>query len=139
MQLLNIFKTDPPVSSDFDCPYGVPWRDVKSSLPPIPNLVLSKRPPTTFNQMKSFARAITMGKYVSKEILEERVAICGKCKYRRVDPQGFEWCGVCGCKTSAEDRKINNLAAYEEGPVQPDGRPLWGCKHPRRKRFGWKR
>ena len=131
-QILRVFKTE--VSTDFDCPYGVAW-EIKEAEKVETDVVTTSRPEGTFKQAQSFGQAIVTGKYVANEILKERVAICGKCEFLRIDPNGHEWCAVCGCKTSSEDRKINNLAAYEENL------PKWGCKYPKRHYGigGWKR
>jgi hypothetical protein len=132
-QVLRIFKTEAPV--DFVCPFGIPWGGEATQVVET-QIRITERPKPTIKQVGSFGQAVISGEYVSKEILEERTAICGKCEYLRVDPNGIEWCAVCGCKTSSEDRKINNLAAYKERL------PHWGCKHPKRRILpdkGWKR
>src|SRR5690606_8052582 len=96
--------------------------------------VSAKRPTPTVRQAATFARAIITGKYVSDEIREEREATCRRCEFQRVDENGSPWCGVCGCRTSNDARKIRNLAAYEENL------PHWGCKHPYRSAGqGWQR
>ena len=145
-QIMKIFKDITAV--DFECPHGIPWEYKKGDPhpamatkaparpPPSPGWkpTVSRRPIPTLRQAATFGKAMVSGKYVSKEILEERAAICGKCKFLRVTPEGVKWCGICGCKTSSEERKINNLAAYEENL------PHWGCKYPNRpKEGGWER
>ena len=129
-QILSIFKTE--VGEDFECPEGFAWG---ISEPPQSLLIHAEdRPEKTIKKAKSFAQAILTGEYVDKGILEERVAICGKCSFLKVDPKGNEFCGICGCKTSADERKIDNLAAYKENL------PKWGCKFPNRPHSGgWKR
>ena len=130
-RILRIFKTS-VANADFECPFGVCWNDGRSRVEKPVETV--NRPRKTAQQVKSLGQAIISGKYVAKDVLDERVAICGKCEFLRVAPNGDEWCGICGCKASAEDRKITNLAAYEENL------PMWGCKHSKRKTgFGWKR
>jgi hypothetical protein len=81
----------------------------------------------------SLAQAVITGKYVSKEVREERQAICHTCRYRSLK-DGVACCSVCGCKVSSDARTLVNLTAYEENL------PKWGCKHPNRKNGeGWKR
>jgi len=133
-QILSVFKdTDAP--EDFECPHGLSWgyTPVRKQVE-MDQSVLMKQPPISFKKVKSFVQAVFTGKYVSAEIVAERSVICSACEYLRTDPNGLQWCGVCGCKTSAENRKINNLASYEENL------PEWGCKHKDRALGkGWKR
>ena len=88
----------------------------------------------TARKILSFAKAALSGKYVSAEIVEERMKACGTCEFRRADREGRASCGICGCGLSAEAKRVTNLAAYEENL------PAWGCKHPRRAQgAGWAR
>lgn len=89
--------------------------------PPVP----PARPAVTVTKALSFARAVLTGRKVSAEVAAARTAICEKCDRVARDDKGM-WCGVCGCPVSAENKRIKNLAAYEENL------PAWGCKHPRR-------
>lgn len=130
-QILDIFKTE--VGEDFACPDGIEWGIKEPPLMEKP-IETDSRPAKTLKQAASFGQAILTGEYVSKEILDERIAVCGKCKFLKIDPKGVEFCGICGCKTSADERKIDNLAAYKENL------PNWGCKFPGRPNTGgWKR
>ena len=140
-QLLKIFKT-PNASEDFECPFGVPW-GAKSGVKggSQESLPIQSRPSPTISQAKTFAQAALTSNYVSDEILKERTEICGKCKYLKIDPNGLEFCMICGCSISIENKKVKNLASYEEGPIQPNGQPKWGCKFPDRNlnKGGWRR
>ncbi|MCX6908424.1 MAG: hypothetical protein NTY01_10320 [Verrucomicrobia bacterium] len=94
--------------------------------------VVQKRPLPTVAQVKTFAQAILIGKYVPPVMVVKRLEICRRCEKRRVTPVGVEWCGLCGCKVGDKSRQLDNLAAYEENL------PRWGCKHPQRgKGKGW--
>lgn len=57
-----------------------------------------------------------------REALE---VICNDCDKVRTDGDG-NWCSVCGCGTSAYDRRVFNLCSYRERP------PIRLCKHPER-------
>ena len=94
--------------------------------------VVQKRPLPRTAQIKTFVWAMLTGKYVSPEVVAQRIAICRQCDMCRITPRGIEWCGICGCKVGHQDRQIDNLAVYEENL------PKWGCKHPlRMKGKGW--
>lgn len=93
------------------------------------------RPGVTLGKAATFAAALLTAGRVPLEILQERMATCGACDQLRHDERG-QWCGVCGCGLSADQRAVVNLAAYEERL------PHWGCKHPQRGRVegkGWRR
>lgn len=77
----------------------------------------------TIKQVKTFAKALFTGKKVSLEVMQKRLEICDTCKYQKINDKNEKWCGKCGCKTSANTRLLQNLAAYEENL------PQWGCKH----------
>lgn len=83
------------------------------------------RPSPTVGMALSWAIYAAAGKYVSEEQRLAREAICDRCDMVRTD-EGGNWCSVCGCGVSANERKIQNLTAYEEMA----GHPL--CKHPAR-------
>ena len=115
---------------DFACPHGKPWTHAKKQESP---------PPPTVKKAKVFLKAIMTAGKVSSEIASERTAICATCEFRRTDKKG-DWCKACGCRYSADVREIKNLSAYNEGPLDENGLPEWGCKHPSRKLGkGWKR
>lgn len=101
---------------------------------------IQDRPRPTVKQVASFAREVTTGKYVEPEVLEARMKICAACEHVRVDGKG-NWCSICGCGVSNEDRKVNNLAAYEERvQITKGGKRIVqsGCKHPHREQGkGW--
>ena len=123
--------TVPGGKIDFICPYNVPWGFKKDSAQ---LSIVEKRHLPTPSQVKTFVKAVTTGERVSPEIAKERIETCRTCQFRRVTPEGLEFCGVCGCKVSANDREITNLAAYVENL------PHYGCKAPNRKNGnGWKR
>ncbi len=113
----------------------MPWNIAPASeTVPNPTAVVEERPTPTVKRGTTLAAAILTGKYVSTEIVEERMATCRTCDFKRVNNRGVEWCGVCGCKVSATHRELTNLVAYEENL------PKWGCKHPKRAEGkGWKR
>jgi hypothetical protein len=91
-----------------------------------------RRPAPTLSKAASLAVALLTARRVPLEVIQQRVAICRQCEHRRHDERG-EWCGVCGCGLSDDQRAVRNLAAYEERL------PRWGCKHPRRgEGAGWR-
>jgi len=95
-------------------------------------VIVQQRPLPRATQIKTFAQAVFIGKYVTPEIVAQRLEICRRCEKRRITPAGVEWCGMCGCKVGDKSRQLDNLAAYEENL------PRWGCKHPQRgKGKGW--
>lgn len=78
----------------------------------------------TVRQVLTVAKAMATGKRVEdKSIIEKRLQICRQCEWLRQDSDKNFWCGVCGCKMSDDDKKLLNLAAFEENL------PLWGCKY----------
>lgn len=116
---------------DFACPYKTAW--TQTSQPQ------ESPPPATVQKAKVFLKAIIISGKVSPEIASERTSICATCDFRRTDEKG-DWCKACGCRYSADVREIRNLSAYNEGPLDDQGFPEWGCKHPQRKQGkGWKR
>ncbi len=99
----------------------------------VPIQTQERRAPTV-GQAAAFIEAALTGRYISAEIARERQQTCAGCEFKRVNAEGTGWCGVCGCKVSAREREITNLAAYEENL------PKWGCKHPgRAEGKGWNR
>jgi len=92
--------------------------------PPI-QVVISHRPAPDIHKVMSCADAALQGTYVDRATVLERMEICKRCEYRATDKKG-DWCSLCGCGLSYEDKRLTNLAAYEENL------PVWGCKHPNR-------
>lgn len=78
----------------------------------------------SIGQVKSFVKALFTGQKVSEEVTRKRIEICSSCPLVRENSDGQKWCGQCGCSVSSENKKLRNLAAYEENL------PEWGCKHP---------
>ena len=109
---------------DFDCPFGVAW--IEQTRP------TAERPKPTMGKIARFLEAMIKAGKVPEETRLERISACLKCDFFRKDQNGNQWCGACGCKFSAEDRTLANLAAYKEGWRRRKGLPKWGCRHPRR-------
>jgi hypothetical protein len=136
--LQRLFRL-PDDKIDFECPKppaaaGHPWdfdrQPVKTGQQP---------KPTVKKAIKFMEAMLTAGR-VSDEIRLERTSICLACPHRRQNKKGADWCGVCGCRFSADHRELQNLAAYNEGKFDKNGLPEWGCRHPDRKTgSGWKR
>lgn len=96
------------------------------------SITVENKPLPTPIQIITFAQALVTGRKVSLEIMNERTEICKKCEFARQTDDGDMWCGKCGCSVSTNDKKIQNLAAYEENL------PIWGCKYPDKSKGGWK-
>lgn len=104
------------------------WEDVGAGNLDVPK---QKRPKATLSKAATLARAIATGKKVDEATKKVRAKICAACDKVREDEKG-SWCGVCGCKVAADDKRLDNLTAYEENL------PHWGCKHPEREQGkGW--
>ena len=95
-------------------------------LPPPRDIPVEEKPTPTIKQMGSFFQALALGKRVSLDVIQERESVCRSCDNARKTEEGELWCGICGCGVAPDDKKIRNLAAYEENL------PIWGCKHPER-------
>lgn len=123
----------PNNNENFECPLGKSWiDDTVKPTQSIRKIQVQNRSFPTIRQAATALKAIAIGKKVSLDVMQQRDDICKTCDKQRVDHNGVRWCSVCGCSTSADDRAILNLTAYEENL------PYWGCKHPQRKEGkGW--
>ena len=137
---------------DSSCPRGFHSDGINP--PPIGKLVEIKVKPRkrpTLKMIAAWALAATLGKWASAEQVKERELICAKCDKLSKDEKG-NYCDVCGCGLSGEEKAIRNLSAYQENlrrlPGYSDTLPEWGCKHPYRgkpknprdkdgEKFGW--
>jgi len=127
-QLLRRFRL-PNNIVDFICPWGVPWKNVA--------VTAGAKPAPTPRKVINFFEAMLKAGRVDDTLRMARSSDCLKCDLRRRDPKnGQDWCGACGCRVSADNRLIVNLTAYNEGPLEADGRPKWGCRHPQRRNQG---
>ena len=98
-----------------------------------PMLAIGDRDITLSEAFKAGIAAFT-AKRVGKEVLEERVGICGTCEFARSTVDGQMFCGICSCNLSADPKAIINMAALEENL------PAYGCAHPdRADGKGWRR
>ena len=99
---------------------------------------LQRRPKPTLKQAASFAKAVVSGKYVRQSLVVLREGICTVCEHHQEDEKGM-WCGRCGCGISRDQKRLKNLAAYEEvlnGVTWPPPNGGNGCKHPQRGEAG---
>lgn len=74
-------------------------------------------------KVASLTKAILTGTRISEERVRKRMEICLACPHVQVaqisgKPNDDEHkrinCGICGCRLSAGERELINLAAYEE-------------------------
>ena len=108
---------------DFECPFKMAWTETAQTT--------TERPMPTLKKVVTFLEAMVKAGKVPEETRLERVSTCLKCEFFRKSEKGEHWCGACGCKFSAEDRTLTNLAAYKEGRIRK-GLPRWGCRYPQR-------
>lgn len=118
-QIPNSFEP-PAGGGDFDCP-DKPWGYIGKAPATAKLAIVAERPRPTIRQVTGLAKAAVIGKYVSLEVLQKRLAICDACPAQRQTKKGDKWCSKCGCGMS-DSKKVTNLAAYEENL------PEWGCK-----------